>query len=344
MNTEKFQSVLLAGSLSVSVVSSASPGFALDTSGTLRQTIAGYRDTAGQERGKLGLDSNLKIGPGGVNVGVSRERIYDAEWENNKYLKEIYGRGERQVDSFSLGANRTFSKVTDTRVAGVHSSDGKVASQSYGLGVSHWFLHETLQTSLDFTRTLVERPEYEILDFDATVLTAPQLVDTTGFAAGLRHLSSPTTITLATVSLSASSDRPLARLYHIGVRQYVPVLSGSMHAAAYRGLNRGGLSTRTLYGEVDSWTGDFAWVQEAGRNTQIRFGWRVYQEREVGRAYGDVSQFGSDLVSLNLVYEIPAEKSPLAGRALTVDAGVARYLSNQELAASSANFGLAGKF
>ena len=344
MITEQVHRYLLSGALAASSLSFPATSMAADANGSLRQTVAGYRDSSGQERGKLGLDSILKIGASGLNVGVSRERIRDDEWQNNKYLKEVYGHGEREVDAVNLGLTRTFAKLTDARIAGAYSSDGVVETRSIGAGASHWFVHETLQTSLDVTRSLVERPEYEILDFDATVLTAPPRVDTTAVSAGFRHLSTPTTMTLATVTVSSSSDRPLARLYHLGVRQYVPALSGSLHAAAYRGLNRGGLSTRTLYGEVDSWTGDFAWVQEAGRNTQIRLGWRVYQEREVGRAYDDVTQYGSDLVSLNLVHEIPAEKSPLAGRPVAVDAGVSRYLSNQELRATAANFGISGKF
>jgi hypothetical protein len=316
----------------------------VDSSGSLKQSVSGYRDSAGQERSKLGLDANIKLGSSSLSLGLTRERIVDQAWQENKYLKELYGQGERINDGLNLLAGYTVAKLTDIRVAASYSSDDVVETQVAGAGASQWMLHETLQASLDLTRTMVSRPGYEILDYDATVLAAPPRMDSTAVSAGLRHLSTPTTMTLATVTLSSSNDRPLARYYHLGVRQYVPFLSGAIHAAAYRGLNRGGLSTATLYGEVDSWTGDLAWVQEAGTATQIRIGWRVYQEKEVGRAYGDVTQFGSDLWSVNLVHEISAGNSLLAGRPLSLETGFARYMSNEGLTATTANFGLAGKF
>ena len=304
----------------------------------VKQTVGGYADNAGQSRTKAGFD----VAVGSLAFGVARERVSDGNWRDNKYLQTVYGEGVRLNDSWSLGANRTFDKLTGTRVAVGGSSDGVIKSQNFGIGVSRWMIHETFQAGLDLSRSVVDRPEYEILDFDATVLTAPPQVSSVGATMTARHLSTPTTISLASATFNQSSDRPLARFYQAGVRQYVPVVGGAFHGTLYRGINQGSLSTKTLYGEVDSWATDLAWVQEFSKATQLRAGWRVYQERETGRAYGDETQFGSDLFSLGIVHDVDPEI--LSGHRVTVEAGVSRYLSNKDLMATTANFGVAGKF
>ena len=307
----------------------------------VKQAVASYHDNAGQSRSKAGMD----FGANNFSLSLARERVSDANWRENKYLQSVYGAGSQGVrlnDTWNLSASNELLKLTDIRAAVGGSSDGVIKSQNFGAGVSQWFIHETLQAGLDVSRTEVQRPEYEILDFDATVLTAPPQVTSNGTTMSLRHLSTPTTMTLASASFNDGTGRPLARFYHAGVRQYLPRFSGALHAAVYRGVNQGSLSTKTLYGEVTSWSSDLAWVQEFGLATQLRAGWRVHQEREVGRAYGDETQFGSDLFSLGVVHD--AKVQALSGRILTLEAGFSRYLSNQDLMATTANFGVSGKF
>ena len=126
------------------------------------------------------------------------------------------------------------------------------------------------------------------------------------------------------------------------MRQYVPAFGGAFHGSLYRGLNQGSLSTKTLYGEVNSWAADLAWIQEFGVATQLRLGWRTYKELEIGRAYGDQTQFGSDLLSVGVVHDVKAEFT--AGHKVTVEAGVVKYLTNRDLMATTANLGLSEKF
>lgn len=317
----------------------AGSGFAATSSQVdVKQALGGYADNAGQSRTKAAFD----VASGSYAFGISRERVTDTNWRNNKYLQTVYGEGVRLNDSWSLGASRNFDKLTDTRIAVGGSSDGVIKSQNFGAGVSRWMIHETFQAGLDVSRSIVDRPEYEILDFDATVLTAPSMVSSSGATVTARHLSTPTTMTLASAAFNQSSDRPLARFYQAGVRQYVPVAGGAVHGTLYRGLNQGSLSTKTLYGEVNSWATDLAWIQELGRATQVRAGWRVYQERETGRAYQDETQFGSDLFSLGIVHDVKPDL--MAGNGVTVEAGIARYFSNKDLMATTANFGVSGKF
>lgn len=309
---------------------------------SVKQTVAGYRDNAGQTRALAAFDAGGALGASGnLKLSVARERVSDRAWRDNKYLQTVYGAGTRVNDTWSLSGGRTFAKLTEARLAGGAASDGVVESRQAGIGASHWFVHETLQAGIDLSRVEVQRPEYEILDFDATVLTAPPQVDTNGATLSVRHLSTPTTMTLASATFNRSSDRPLARFYQAGVRQYVPSLRGAVHANVYRGLNRGSLSTQTLYGEVSSWSTDLAWVQELGQATQLRAGWRFHRERETGRAYGDVTQFGSDLFSVGVAHDMNPEL--VAGTPLTVEAGVARYLSNDNLMATTANLGVSGR-
>ncbi len=312
----------------------------------VKQALAGYQDNAGQTRGKAMFDVGADIGANGpwastLKLSIARERVDDSQWRDNKYLQTMYGDGVRVSDSWALSGVKMFGKLTDARMAAGGSSDGVVRSQNFGVGASRWFVHETLQTGLDLSRVEVQRPEYEILDFDATVLTAPPAVSTSGASLSLRHLATPVTMTLFSATFNKATDRPLARFYQAGVRQYVPGLSGAFHGTVYRGVNRGSLSTQTTYGQVDSWSADVAWVQELGQATQLRAGWRVYQERETGRAYGDVTQFGSDLFSVGVAHDVKTELT--AGRPVTIEAGVARYMTNNDLMATAANVGVSGR-
>ena len=312
----------------------------------VKQTVAGYQDNAGQSRGKAAFDVGAD-GPGmssilsSIKLSIARERVEDSQWRDNKYLQAMYGDGVRVSDSWTVSGVRNFGKLTDARIAAGASSDGVVRSQNLGIGASQWFVHETLQTALDLSRVEVQRPEYEILDFDATVLTAPPEVSTSGATLSLRHLATPVTMALYSATFSHATDRPLARFFQAGVRQYVPGLGGAFHGTLYRGVNRGGLSTQTMYGQVDSWSADLAWVQEFGQATQLRAGWRVYQERETGRAYRDVTQFGSDLFSIGFAHDVKPDLT--AGKPVTIEAGVARYLTNNNLTATTANLGVSGR-
>lgn len=309
---------------------------------TIKQSVAGYQDNLGQSRGKAAFDVGGEVARVvNLKLSISRERVEDSQWRQNKYLQSTYGEGVRINDSWTISGTKTFDKVTDTRVAAGATSDGIVESRNLGAGMSRWFLHDTLQAGIDLSRIQVHRPEYEILDFDATVLTAPPEVSTSGATLSVRHLATPVTMTLWSATLNKASDRPLARFYQAGVRQYVPALGGAFHGTLYRGLNRGSLSTETMYGEVDSWSTDLAWVQEIGQATQIRAGWRVYQERETGRAWGDVTQFGSDLLSLGVAHDL--KPGMTGGKAVSVEAGLARYLTNNDLMATSANLGVSGR-
>ncbi len=304
----------------------------------VKQSVAGYSDNAGLTRSKIGLDA---ANPS-LRFGVAREIVSEANWLDNKYLRTIYGEGVRINDSWNLGVTQTFGKLTDIRAAIGGASDGVIRSQNIGVGISQWTIHETLQVGLDLSHSAVDRPEYEILDFDATVLTAPPQVTSNGGTFAVRHLATPTTIPLASVTLTKSSDRPLAQFYLVGVRQYVPAFGGAFHGSLYRGLNQGSLSTKTLYGEVNSWAADLAWIQEFSAATQLRLGWRTYKELEIGRAYGDQTQFGSDLLSVGMVHNLKAEFT--AGHKVTVEAVVVKYLTNRDLMATTANLGLSEKF
>lgn len=323
-------------------LSASTPRF---PSASVKPTFGFYRDNFGHQRTRS--DLSLSFGPVGLTLG--QETVRDDEWQQDKYLSSLYGGAERRNRSASLtvagnlgGTGLASGKLIDLRGMVGGSDDGVVSSKTFGIGASQWLVHETLQLGIDLSANNIKQPEFEILDFDATALTAPETVDSRSATATFRHLTTPTTMTLGSFTVTDRTDRPMTRFYHLGVRQYIPAAQGAVHAAAYRGLNRGTLSTTTLYGEVDSWTGDFAWVQELGEKTQIRIGWRVHQELEIGRAYGDKTQFGSDLYSIGLASDI--DPALTLGRSVTVDFGVAHYETNQKLVARGANFGFSGRF
>lgn len=309
---------------------------------SVKPSVGFYQDNSGQRRTRSALEMSV----GAVGLTLGQEVIRDDNWEQDKYLSAIYAGGERRNLSAGLtvtgNPGGATGKLTDLRATLAGADDGVVASRTVGVGLSRWTTHETLQLGVNVSGTNVSQPEYEILDFDATTLTAPETVNSRSVTGTARHLTSPTTMTLGSVSITERTDRPVTRFYHVGVRQYVPSARGAVHASVYRGFNHGTLSTKTLYGEVDSWTGELAWIQELGDSNQIRLGWRVHQELETGRAYQDQTQFGSDLYSIALASDI--DPALTFGRPLTIDVGFAHYETNQELVANTANLGFTGRF
>lgn len=336
---------LIALQLVVFVLPSVTPSVYAHS---VKPRFGGYKDNQGLQRQRIGFDGAIELSAGGdwltnhsYNATMNRDIFRIDDLSENKYQNEVYGSATRTQDTVSLTATQTWKKITDTRVLVNQSTDGKQSSTTAGVGASHWFAGESWQVSLDLSRTKTERPEFAILDYDSEIVSPPTDAASNGTTVGIRNLTTPTTITLASVTEIRATDRPVTRIGTVGVRQYVVPLSGAAHVTATRAYNRGRVTTDTTYGEVDAWQADLAWLQSLWKGATARLAYRWYREDETTRAYGDELVYGSDMVTMGFAQEWNAERSRTP---ITAEVSSTRYASNTDVNAGALEFALGARF
>ena len=325
---------------------------------SLKQKLGQYQDNQGMNRQRLGMDAALQYqGSGGPmsshgwNVSLSRDLFTDrnvhqtgGEATEDKYAKEVYGTGQRVSASGTVSATQTWNKITETRALVSMTKDERTDTRTGSLGASQWIFHETVQCSLDVSRTLTERPLFEILDVDFEVISPPVQYTATGITAGLRHLVTPTTLMQYAYTRMDSNDRPPSHTYSYEIRQFIPLVDGAIHGSVARALNRGKMTLTTAYGEVSAWQTEISALKNLWRGARSRMSYRLYKEDETTRAYGDELVFGSDMITLSLAQEIPAGAIGNFSLPLSIEGGVSRYVTNTTIAANTMEMALAAKF
>jgi hypothetical protein len=317
---------------------------------TVKQRVGAYADSQGLSRQRVGYDVGVENGassrvPGlsgsAFNVSATLDQ-FSTEGEPSAYDEKVYGSTKRQSRSANVSASQVWDKLTETRVLGSFATDGAVKSRSYAAGVSQWVGRETVRLSIDVSRTIVEQPLFQILDYDFVEVGNPPLTTATGVSTALRHLATPTTMIDYQAGHVVTENRPATYSGGIGVRQFVPILDGALHVAGTRALNRGTITPDTTYGQVDAWIGDVSWLQNLWRGGLAKLGYRYYREDETTRAYEDEKVLGTDMITAGLSHEF--KKGEVAASPVTVDLTGTRYLTNIDVAASSVELGVGARF
>lgn len=315
---------------------------------SLKLSRGAYDDSDGLTRERLGADAQVEAGrgPAGLTghtykLSFLRDSFAEEDLEDDDYTREVYGSEQRVQGTATLSATQTWNKTTETRALGSYASDGKVTTRTFGVGASQWMPGESLRIGVDFSRTLVDQPLFQVLDYDSELVGAPSRYSATGSTLGIRHLATPSTILDYALSYVHNEHRPATKVGGLQLRQFVALLKGAAHAGVTRADNRGAIDTTTDYGQVDAWTYEGAWLQHLWQGAQGRLGYRYYREDETTRAYEDERVFGSDTASLGLAQELDERT---AGVPMVVEAIAARYLTNSKLAATTFEVGLTAKF
>lgn len=319
---------------------------------TITQKLGSYQDNGGMQRERVAFDATVDgaknrgaLTDSSYSLSLSQDTYQDHDVaEDDAYTKEVYGEGYRVNDAASVSATQTWDRITETRVMGAYSTDRHVKTRSWAAGASEWTRHETVRVGFDLSRTIVEQPFYEILDYDSREVGNPTIASSTGATVSVRHLATSTTIMDYSASHVATDNRPDSNSGTVGVRQFVPPANGAVHVSATRAVNRGYIGTDTSYGQVDAWIVDTAWLQNLWTGARARLGYRYYKEDETTRVYEDEKVFGSDTVSLGFSQEIPKGAVDNLPGPLTVEAAAARYVTNTNVAARSYEVGVAAKF
>ena len=314
----------------------------LALSHSVSQKVGGYSGTDGGQRRQVAVGMAVDTPTGG---SLSASQIYLDLKEERTFLppekKEALGRKE-QRHSINMVATQVWDKITETSVIASGSRGEDLKNRTLGLGVKQWFHKETFRYAIDVSRTVVEQPYIETLDYDSELLIPPPVGESLGANVGLRHLASPKTVVDYSISHVAQEGRPPSYAGGIAVRQFIETFDGAVHVNGTRALNRGPIGTQTTYGQVDSWTTETAYLQNLWSGAAARFGYRYYRELEITRAYEDHLQLGTDAVSVGFTQDI--DDQDLVPTPLSIQAAGSRVLTNTDLAATTFEVGLTAKF
>jgi hypothetical protein len=315
----------------------------------INQRVGGYKASDGQVRSNGGLSATINrtyssapISSASYTLDGAYETITVEDISEDKYMSESFPEGFRSQRSVNLSTSHTFDKLTDFRFGGGVTSDLRTKSRNWSSGIGHWWFHETIQTNIDFSRTVVDRPYSYILDYDAETIDLPAHVNSGGGSLSFKHLATPTTMWGGAYARVESSDRPRLDSYSLMIRQYIPVLTASVQGNAARLLNTGPVGLETATGSLAGVQFEFAVMKSLWDGASGRAGYRYAREDEFTRAYGDHLVQGSDSYSLGISQDI--KKGVLADRALTVSANGTRYITNIGVAATLGEAGLSVKF
>jgi hypothetical protein len=314
------------------------------------QRLGGYKSSDGESRSAGGVSASLEpkgfgrlpITSAAYTFDAGIERIRSNDLSTNEYMQLHFPEGSRLQRSAGLQTVHTVSKITDIRAGGSWGSDDVSTSRSANAGVGHWWLNDTVQTNIDISRTINERPESSILDYDAQLIRLAPSVDSAGGVLTAKYLATPTTVWAAAYTRIVSSDRPQIDAYTLQLKQFFPAITGAVHGSISRIINTGEVTTSTNAGSLAGVQAEVAFLKSLWRDASMRLGYRFVREDEETRATGDHLVYGADSYSLGLLQDF--KKGVVTDRPTSAHIVATRYLSNAGYGAVMGEAGLAVKF
>ncbi|MCX6125594.1 MAG: hypothetical protein NTV34_12745 [Proteobacteria bacterium] len=337
---------ILGGAVAVTIAAASSPVLGNEVT----QRVGGYHSTDGESRATGSLGGTLERGAFGTssvssasyNIDAGVEKIRITNLADDRYMQDYFPEGSRLQRSVALGTSHTINKLTDFRLGGNWNSDLVTKTKSISGGVGHWWRQDTIQTNLDFSRTILDRPDSYVLDYDReTVLLTPK-VTSGGATFSFKHLATPTTIWGGSYTRVDSSDRPRLHAFGAQVKQFIPALTASIHGAFTRIVNTGPVTTQTTSGSLAGIQAEVAVLKSLWQGAAGRAAYRYAREDEERRAFGDHVVHGADSYTLGLSQDI--NKGILTDRPVTASVVGTRYITNGGVSASLGEAVLAVKF
>ena len=318
---------------------------------SIRQKLGSYADNQGLVRRHISYDFSFlseqrrgQLTGSTLDLSLSRDQYGETSITEDEYKRAVYGTRQQQRFGAEVATSQIWNRLGETRVLAAYNSDGQVSSRSWGVGASQWINHETIRLSIDLSRTLLERPFYGVLGYDSELEAAPTTASSTGATIGVRHLATPKIMIDYTGSYIHMENRPSTEAFGVKIRRFLPRLHAALHGEGVRVYNRGWISTKNTYGQVDAWIGELAWLQHLWQGAQGRVAYRYYREDEVTRVYQDHQVFGSDLITVSVSQKLEARRWTQLSGDLTIDGAASRYLTNTDVAARTFEAGVTAHF
>lgn len=314
------------------------------------QTFGGYSSSDGEQRNLGEVAGTFDVASFGTSPVTSAsygltgsiEHISYRDIAKNDYMLEHFPTARREQQTIGLSTSHTIKKINDVRLGSSWSTDQVTFTRSVNGGVGRWWFEDTIQTNVDLSQTITNKPSQSILDNDFQTVTTGSKVNSRGATFSLKHLATPTTVWSAGYTRIISTERPRLDAYSGQIKQFIPQVTGAIHLSGTRLINTGDIGTDTTVGSLAGVQAELALLKEIISGTQARMSYRYCREDEETRAFGDHLVYGADSYSLGVSQDI--KKGTLSSYPMTVHVVGTRYLSNADFGAVSAEAGLATKF
>jgi hypothetical protein len=198
--------------------------------------------------------------------------------------KQLKGDHDIQERSGSVSVNQGLA-IGSTIGLLAGANDSPLAKGKYGgLRIGQWFLEETLQTVLEFRRTILEQVTLDYVDTDGKRVITPADLEGSNVTLTMTHMTTPSTILRGAYSVTTRSDRPDAWSVSGEIRQFVTPTDSAVHVALTHYENIGEVEAKTTFGSVVSDTIRAEWHQKIAERMTGSLGYRYYLETEDPRA------------------------------------------------------------
>jgi len=176
-------------------------------------------------------------------------------------------------------------------------------SKSRQVSAFHWFRAETLKLQIGYQKSDSTQKATEVIDVDVARVRTKESLNGESYSLDLTHLTTPSTILLASYFKSVRNDRPDAWGGSLAARQFISQLNGALHISYSHYENIGEIQTTTLQGEILADAISAEWHQKLYNRAIITTGYRYYTEHEDPRAVEAAdTELGSDWVYAKIAY------------------------------------------
>lgn len=186
------------------------------------------------------------------------------------------------LDTGSLGYS-IFHKEYTLGVNGSKSKSENQDSITTGFSVGRWFLEDTLEITLSYSKTDTDRDTIVPYDANGNAIFLPAYVQGKTYGISFVNTTTPTTILTGMYNLTKRADRPDAHMAMVEWREALPTLGSSVFTQLSYFKNRGTIERKTDYGKIQAAAAKITWnwtVPTEEKKFVLGASTRYYREME----------------------------------------------------------------
>lgn len=232
-----------------------------------------------------------------VRLVGSRSRIRDDAALRQKDTSVVLDTGSL---SYSL-----FQKEYTYGISASKSKSENQDSTTTGLSFGRWFLEDTLEITLAYSKTDTDRDTIVPYDANGDAIFLPAYVQGKSYSVLFTNTTTPTTILTGTYTLTKRPDRPDAHMAMVEWREALPTLSSSVFSQLSYFKNRGTIERKTDYGKIQAAAVKLTWnwtLPTQEKKFVLGASTRYYKEAEEKESYFRKFDLESTLHTVNLRY------------------------------------------
>lgn len=208
------------------------------------------------------------------------------------------------LDTGSLGYS-VFHKEYTIGINGSKSKSENQDSNTTGFSFGRWFLEDTLEITLSYSKTDTDRDTIVPYDANGNAIFLPAYVQGKTYGVSFVNTTTPTTILTGTYNMTKRADRPDAYMGMVEWRESLPTLASSVFTQLSYFKNRGTIERNTDYGKIQALAAKLTWnwtVPMEEKKFVLGASTRYYQEKEEKEANLRKFDLESTLHTVNLRY------------------------------------------